>query len=85
MPDASDRAKQAADEFLAGLKKGTGRLWLVAAGLWGQAIVVADAPFHRARAYRDRVAASVAAAGLEGRPRVVAGARRRSQRRACHR
>ncbi|MCA9677127.1 MAG: hypothetical protein H6708_13355 [Kofleriaceae bacterium] len=33
MPDASDRAKQAADEFLAGLKKGTGRLWLVAAGL----------------------------------------------------
>ncbi|MCB0972452.1 MAG: hypothetical protein KDA97_13180 [Acidimicrobiales bacterium] len=38
---------------------------LVAAGLWGQAIVVADAPFHRARAYRDRVAASVAAAGPE--------------------
>ncbi len=33
MSDASDRAKQAADEFLAGFKKQKARAWVVAAGL----------------------------------------------------
>lgn len=33
MADASERAKQAADQFIAGFRKQTSRLWIVAAGI----------------------------------------------------